>query len=170
VTDTDQDVTEINVREYALPGPARFFELVLSGGTVLQVFTESGSSDSHLAVLPPEADTPVVSLRLTKAEAITLSSLMSGVRYIVHAEAASAPAGAAGPSTVTVRASSPAVGRLIHEIEVPEPEQARVIAVIRDDTAQLLEGAHERRCEAGDRLVVVGRPDALARLVLYLHR
>lgn len=165
----DPDLEEISVREHPLPGSARFFELTLSGGTVLQIFTESDSSDSHLAVLPPDADTPVVNLRLSKAEAIILSSLISGVKFVVRTHEGTEAADAAGPSTVKLRASSPAVGRTIHEIQVPEPDRAHVLAVIRDDTEELLEGDIQRPCQVGDRLVVVGRPDALARLVRYLH-
>ncbi|MCY7324624.1 MAG: TrkA C-terminal domain-containing protein [Microbacteriaceae bacterium] len=165
----DPDLEEVHVREHPLPGSARFFELTLAGGTVLQIFTESDSSDSHLAVLPPDADTPVVNLRLSKAEAIILSSLISGVKFVVRAHEGADTADAAGPSTVKLRAASPAVGKTLQEIEVPEPAQAHVLAVIRDDTEELLEGDVERPCQVGDRLVVVGRPDALARLVRYLH-
>ena len=165
----DPDLEEVHVREHPLPGSARFFELTLAGGTVLQIFTESDSSDSHLAVLPPDADTPVVNLRLSKAEAIILSSLISGVKFVVRAHEGADTADAAGPSTVKLRAASPAVGKTRQEIEVPEPAQAHVLAVIRDDTDELLEGDIERPCQVGDRLVVVGRPDALARLVRYLH-
>jgi len=169
VTVFDPDLEEVHVREHPLPGSARLFELTLAGGTVLQIFTESDSSDSHLAVLPPDADTPVANLRFSKAEAVTLSSLISGVKFVVRTHEGTDAADAAGPSTVKLRASSPAVGRTLQEIEVPEPDQAHVLAVIRDDTKQLLEGDVERRCKVGDRLVLVGRPDALARLVRFLQ-
>lgn len=166
---TPPDDDEIDVREHPLPGSARFFELTLSGGTVLQIFTESTSSDSHLAVLPPSADTPVVNLRLSKAEAIVLSSLISGVRFVARTPEGADAADAAVPSTVKLRAASPAVGKSLREIAVPEPDRAHVLAVIRDDTEELVEVDPERRCQVGDRLVVVGRPDALARLIRYLH-
>ncbi|TQO20652.1 K+/H+ antiporter YhaU regulatory subunit KhtT [Rhodoglobus vestalii] len=169
MTALDPDLEEVHVREHPLPGVARLFELALSGGTVLQIFTESDSSDSHLAVLPPDADTPVVNLRLSNAEAVTLSSLISGVKFVIRAADEAGAADAASPSTVKLRPASPAVGKRLHEIEVPEPDQAQVLAVIRDDTEELLDGDVERRCQVGDRLVVVGRPDALARLVRYLH-
>jgi Trk K+ transport system NAD-binding subunit len=75
------------------------------------------------------------------------------------------PLAAANLRTVTLSAGSPAIGRRLHDIQVPDPEHAKVIAVIRDDTADLIETDVERPCRAGDRLVLVGRPEALRHLV-----
>jgi K+/H+ antiporter YhaU regulatory subunit KhtT len=40
-----------------------------------------------------------------------------------------------------------------------------VIAVIRDDTDDLIETDPDRPCQAGDRLVIVGRPGSMSRMV-----
>ena len=84
MTAFDPDLEEVHVREHPLPGTARFFESSTSDGRVLEVFTESDPSNSHLAVPPPGADAPVVDVRLGRAQAITLSPLLSGMTVVVH--------------------------------------------------------------------------------------
>ena len=66
--------------------------------------------------------------------------------------------------TLTVPAGSPAVGRRLADIDLPDPEGARVLAVIRDDTPELLEDDPDRPVQPGDRLVLVGRPGPRAEL------
>lgn len=158
----------VNVREFPLPGAARLFEVALSDGAALRVSTESDAG--QLGVIPAGADEAIVKVRLTRAEASTIASLLSGVRMVLRSDddADDADDDAAASRTVTLRAGSPAIGRLLHELDIPDPDHARVVAVIRDDTQRLLEDDPRRRTEEGDRLVVVGRPQALARLVRYL--
>ena len=50
----------------------------------------------------------------------------------------------------------------------PIPIRHAVIAVIRDDTADLIEDDPDRPCQAGDRLVLVGRPGSMTVLVQHL--
>lgn len=59
--------------------------------------------------------------------------------------------------TVTLKPSSPAVGRLVHDIPLPPGCGAAVLAVISDATPELLEDHTTRPCQPGDRIVVAAR-------------
>jgi len=169
MADSDPQFDVVNVREFPLPGAARLFEVALSDGAALRISTESDSA--RLGVIPAGDDEAIVNLRLTTAEATTIASLLSGVRIVLQADgdaAADAVDDAAASRIVTVRAGSPAIGKLLHELDIPDPDHATVVAVIRDDTRQLLEEDPNRRTKEGDRLVVVGWPQAIGRLVQYL--
>jgi Trk K+ transport system NAD-binding subunit len=89
------------------------------------------------------------------------------VRFVVGVDAGS-PAGGAALGTITLAAASPAVGCLPNELVGPDPDDAQVIAVIRDETLDLVETDPDRRCEPGCRLVLVGWSDSLERLMRFL--
>lgn len=169
MADSHPQFDVVNVREFPLPGAARLFEVALSDGAALRISTESDAG--QLGFIPAGADEAIVEVRLTKAEASTIASLLSGVRIVLQSDDDSdtdTAEDAAASRTVTLRAGSPAIGRLLGDLDIPDPDHARVVAVIRDDTHRLLEDDPGRRTEEGDRLVVVGRPQALVRLVRYL--
>lgn len=160
----DPRLEVVNVREFPLPGAARLFEMSLSDGTALRISTKIDSDGSELGVIPAGTDEAAVGVRLTAAEATTLVSLLSGVLLVIRSYDDES-GDTAALRTVTIGAASPAVGRLLDELDTGDPDEARVVAVIRDDTRQLIEEDPMRRLEAGDRLVVVGRRPALERVV-----
>lgn len=159
---------EVHVREHPLPGSARLYHLTLSDGATISVSTGVSSTDRMLAITTPDADEPVVEVRCSAPEATTLSALLSGIRFVVRPHEDDAPVDAANLRTVTLGAGSPAVGLRLHDLAVPDPDDARVIAVIRDDTDDLLEDDADRPCQPGDRLVLVGRPGSMSQLVRFL--
>lgn len=158
----------VNVREHPVPGPARLFEIALADGSSLRISTDVDGDASELGIIPAGADEAAAVVRLTGAEASTVSSLLSGVRLVVRTYDR-APREGASTRTITIRDDSPVVGTPFDEIELPDPDEARVVAVIRDGTPQLLEEDPRARCEVGDRLVLVGRHPALDRLVARLR-
>jgi K+/H+ antiporter YhaU regulatory subunit KhtT len=158
---------EVHVREHPLPGSGRLFHLTLTDGTLVAIARAPRAAGPTLSVTPPGADEPLMTVHCTSAEATTMAALLSGVRFVVGVDAG-APSDGATLRTITLAAASPAVGRLPHELVGPDPDDAQVIAVIRDDTSDLVETDPDRRCEPGDRLVLVGRSDSLDRLVRFL--
>jgi K+/H+ antiporter YhaU regulatory subunit KhtT len=158
---------EVHVREHPLPGSGRLFHLTLADGALVAIARTPQTPGPTLSVTPSGADEPLVTVQCTSAEATTIAALLSGVRFVVGVDT-SAPADGATLRTITLAAASPAVGRLLHELVGPDPDDAQVIAVIRDDTSDLVETDPARRCEPGDRLVLVGRSDSLERLVRFL--
>jgi K+/H+ antiporter YhaU regulatory subunit KhtT len=159
---------EVHVREHPLPGNARLFHVTLGDGTLVSVSTDGRSVDRSLSVTPAGSDNAVADIHLSGAEATTLAALLSGIRFVVTREADEQPVDAANLRTVTIPAASPVVGKRLHDIAVPDAENARVIAVIRDDTDDLIETDSGRPCQPGDRLVLVGRPGSMSTLVRHL--
>jgi TrkA domain protein len=156
---------EVHVRELPLPGNARLFCMTLADGSVVTLSTHGDSTDRTLDVTPPDSDESVVSVHFNAAESTTLAALLSGFRFVIEQPEEHQPVDAANLRTVTLPAGSPAVGKRLHDLDVPDSIDAQVIAVIRDDTDDLIETDPERPCEAGDRLVIVGRPGSMSRMV-----
>ena len=160
-----EHTTEVHVREHPLPGAARLFHLTLSDDHVVSVMAAAETDRRQLSVSLPHADEPVVVLDCSGPEASTIASLLTGIRFVVAEADDSQPDDAAALRTITLPAGSPAIGLRLHDLVVPNPELARVIAVIRDDTADLIETDVDRPCQPGDRLVLIGRPSAMGALV-----
>jgi len=156
---------EVHVREHPLPGNARMFCMTLADGTILTLSTSSESTDRTLEVTPPYSDEAVVAVHFNAAESTTLAALLSGIRFVIQQPEEHQPVDAANLRTVTLPAGSPAVGLRLHDLDVPESIDARVIAVIRDDTDDLIETDPDRPCQPGDRLVIVGRPGSMSDMV-----
>ena len=156
---------EVHVREYPLPGNARMFCMTLASGSIVTLTTSGESMARTLEVTPPNSDESVVAVHFTAAESTTLAAVLSGIRFVIEQPDEHQPVDAANLRTVTLPAVSPAVGKRLHDLDVPNSVDARVIAVIRDDTDDLIETDPERPCQAGDRLVVVGRPGSMSALV-----
>lgn len=168
MTDHGVPHPEVQVREHPLPGRARLFSLTLGDGTTLTIALDPDEQQRQLSVTPADRDEPVATIRMRDVEATTLAALLSGVRFAVDVSADQQPAHAVNLRTVTIGAGSPAVGRRPDEISPPGSTNAAVIAVIRDDTPELVEQDPERACQPGDRLVLVGRPSALGELATFL--
>jgi K+/H+ antiporter YhaU regulatory subunit KhtT len=159
---------EVHVREHPLPGNARMFSMSLADGSVVTLSTKSESTDRVLEVTPADSDESIVAVQFTAPESTTLAALLSGIRFVVRTADEAQPVDAANLRTVTLSAASPVVGRRLHDLEVPDSIDAQVIAVIRDDTEDLLETDPDRPCQPGDRLVVVGRPGSMSHMVRLL--
>lgn len=158
---------EVHVREVPIPGRGRLFDLSLGSGERVSIDVDPDSGERTLSITPSGVDEPVVSVRCSVPEATTLAALLAGVRFVVEDDDHQ-PVDAANLRTVTLGAGSPAVGQRVADLVVPDPDDAVVIAVIRDDTRDLVETDPDRPCQPGDRLVLVGRPGSMSRLVRYL--
>ena len=158
---------EVHVRELPFPGSGRVWTVTLGSGYVLTVIANPGTAARQLVITEPGGDDPVVTVDMTGVESTTVAALLSGIRFVVEQDDA-VPVNAANLRTVALPAGARAVGQRLDELEVPDPEQARVIAVIRDDTSDLIEDDPDRPCQPGDRLVLVGRPGSMTTLVQHL--
>lgn len=156
---------DIHLREQGLPGGRRLFSVTLADGTLVSVVVDAAANTRELTITPPGSDTVAGRFVCGEAEATAIAAILSGVRFVVDEEQ---PVHAVNLRTVTIGPSSPAVGRRLGEIEVPAPEDARVIAVIQDDAPDLIDQDPERLCRPGDRLVIVGRPGVMSSLVRHL--
>lgn len=159
---------KVHVREHPMPGNAQLFDLTLADGSRLTVATNPRSSTRELSITILGHDEPAAVVTLRDAEATTLAALLSGIRLVVERVSPDVPDDAVNLHTLAIGAHSPAVGRRLDQIGVPSPDDATIIAVIRDDTPDLVEQDNQRPCQPGDRLVLVGRPDPLRELVRFL--
>ena len=107
----------VNVREHPVPGPARLFEIALADGSSLRISTDVDGDASELGIIPAGADEAAAVVRLTGAEASTVSSLLSGVRLVVRTYDR-APREGASTRTITIRDDSPVVGTPFDEMAV----------------------------------------------------
>lgn len=161
------DDQQVHIREHPVPGVGRAYEMPVGDGCVLTLGIDARTGERTLSALRHGEDEPALVLRLDEAQALTLATLMGGVRVEVEA---TAPRDAVQIDTVVVGAGSPVAGRTLAELELattpglPDPDDARIIAVIRDDTPELFEADPARPCRPGDRLVLAGRPAALDQL------
>ena len=158
---------EVHVREHPFPGSGRLWTVTLGSGAQLTVIASPDAAARQLAVTLPDREEPAVTIDMTGVESTTVAALLSGIRFVVHEDEA-APVNAANLRTVALPAGARAVGYRLDELDVPDPDQARVIAVIRDDTPDLIEDDPNRPCQPGDRLVLVGRPGSMTKLVEHL--
>lgn len=155
---------EARVREYPLPGNRRLLSLMLPNGHTVTVASEPDKAALDLSVTQAGQDAALVTVRMSDVEATTLAALLSGIR-LISASVSDPEDDETDLRTVRLPLGSAAVGRRLHELELPAPDLARVIGVIRDDTPELLEEDPDRPCQPGDRLVLVGRPTAMGDLV-----
>jgi len=163
-------VPAVRVREHRLPHGGRLFSVTLSDGTLISIDLEPASATRRLSVTPPGGDTATARVTFRDQEATVVAAILSGMRFVVegYEEYGDHPVRAINLRTVTIGPASPAVGRRLAELEGPVPGEAQVIGVIREETPDLIERDPSLTCQPGDRLVVVGKPGAMTRIVRFL--
>lgn len=154
----------IQVREQLLPGIGRRFEFELRPSEWLVLTAERDGARS-IAVVRPGHDEPDTVVDLSVEQAVTLGALLLGARFSADRDVSTDEADAVTVETVTLSGSSPAVGNLVSEVPLTKGAQAAILAVICDETPELLEDLDHRPCRAGDRVVVAARADRMAEVV-----
>jgi TrkA domain protein len=153
---------DIQIREQRLPGIGHRYELVVDGRRSLVVVVQDRGR-RELGVVSGGAEEPDVAVSLTQAQAVALAALLTGARFSIDTIGDDRiDAGEVAIETVTLGPSSPAVGRPMAEIRFVGDRDAAVLAVIRDDTPELIEHEEGRRCQPGDRVVIAARRDRIS--------
>lgn len=167
---------DIHIREHLLAGVGRRYDIELGDGQVLSVVV-SHDGTRKLTVRDRGADEPHLHISLTAAQASAVSALLSGARFFIETDAATGigfaetgpvGTGSAGFGTLTLTTASPAVGRRAGDVALLEGSDAVIVALIRDDTPQLLEDDLDQPFRPGDRLVVAARPERLNDVIAHL--
>lgn len=146
---------EIEVREEHLPGIGVRWELDLPDGAVLHVTAER-SGRRHLGLTHRGQDAPAWTLRLDQQQAVTIAALLLGARFTIDAPDQSPAQSEVVVDTIELGPASPLIGRRVSEISLPEAD-AMILAIIDDETPDLVERSADRRCEPGDRIVLAAR-------------
>ena len=159
---------EVRVTDRRLPGRGHIFEVPLPEGSIASVVMLSGADDRELHLLEPGEDEPRAQLHLPRPFAETIGALLSGMRLVFDEDEELDSRAGVQVRTMIIGPASPAIGYTVAEIVLPAPEEARILAVIRDDTPELIEEDANRTCQPGDRLVLAGRPRSIDELRRFL--
>ncbi|MEW6475349.1 MAG: TrkA C-terminal domain-containing protein [Actinomycetota bacterium] len=156
---------DIQIREQRLPGIGHRYELVVDRRRSLMVVVQDRGR-RELGVVSHGAENPDVVVSLTQAQAVALAALLTGARFSIDTTGDDRiDAGEVAIETVTLGPSSPAIGRPMAAIRLVGDPDAAVLAVIRDDTPELIEDEEGRPCQPGDRVVIAARRARLRAVV-----
>jgi TrkA domain protein len=112
--------------------------------------------------MAPETEVPRATLALTDRQARTLGAVLSGAYFTpAVVDEMDAVIGDILIDWVTLRPDSPGADRSIAELEIRRRTRMTVVAVARDG-GTIIAPEPTEVLRAGDRLVVVGRPEDLA--------
>jgi TrkA domain protein len=149
------------IEEQELPGIGRRYRLAgRDGGAAVVIVHHSGRRD--LYVMAPETEVPQATLALTDRQARTLGAVLSGAYFTpAVVDEMDAVIGDILIDWVTLRPDSQGADRSIAELEIGRRTRMTVVAVARD-AGTIIAPEPTEVLRAGDRLVVVGRPEDLA--------
>ena len=158
----------IRIRRHRIPGRGSRYDIPLHDGHQLVIVTSNTATDARqLHVLESaDDDHPAASVELTPGEATTVATLLSNLRIVV--EETSEPLQSVRVETMQIGGASQAIGKRPDQLPITNPDHARILAVIRDDTPELVEADTTKACRPGDRLVVAGRPPHIDSFRRYL--
>jgi K+/H+ antiporter YhaU regulatory subunit KhtT len=150
---------DVRVREQLLPGIGHRYEVLLDHHRIVVVVQRDGRRE--LAIVRGTDDTAVAT-SLSQDQAIAVAAILTGARFSIDTtDDPEVEADEVDVRTVVVSAGSPAVGRTAGEVPLPAGAHAEILAVIRDETPELVEDDTQGPIQAGDRLVVAARREQL---------
>ncbi|WP_409333193.1 hypothetical protein [Trujillonella humicola] len=158
-------MSDLTVQAERLPGIGWRYTVPAERNRQLVILVEDRGA-RHLVLVDPELDRPLMTVRLSGADAAVVAALLTGVRFRV-ATAEGEPAGAAADpaevvvETVHVASGSPVVGLPQHDVVPRLGPDATLLGVIDDETPELVEDDGARGIRVGDKLVVAARRSQL---------
>ena len=158
---------DVRVREQVLPGIGHRYEVLLERHRrVVVVVQRDGRRE--LTIGHGDDDTRATTT-LSQDEAVAVAAILTGARFSIDTSADDQiDADEVDVETLTVGRRSPAVGRLAGDLTFPPGSEAAILAVIRDETPELVEDDEREPIRAGDRLVVAARRERLAETIRHL--
>jgi TrkA domain protein len=159
------DPTRRQLAERDLPGVGKAYSLeTLDGARLLAVVHQSSRRD--LYITPEGEEEPSASVALSDEQAREFGAALAGAFYKPAALAeVEAVVDGLVIDWVTLRESSPASGRTIAELEIRRQTRMTIVALVRHGSAPVIAPEPHERLAAGDRLIVIGRPEDLPDLV-----
>lgn len=155
-----------DVEEQELPGIGRRYDLQdAEGHAVAVIVHHTGRRDIYTqSERDPDEQEMVASFNDDQAR--RLGAILGGAYFkpavVTEIEAV---VGGLVIDWVTLGSDSPAVGRTIADLAIRRRTRITVVAVLRDDEQPLIAPEPTEELKAGDRLVVVGRPEDLGGFV-----
>lgn len=155
---------DVRIQEQNLPGVGRRYEMPLADDRLLIVVVQREGA-RQVAFARPDEDDVSAAVTLTEDQAIAFASLLTGARFSIETAHVAGRSRDVSVETVTLDERSPAIGQLVADVSLTPDSDAVILAVIRDDTPQLLEDAETEPVRPGDRVVVAARRDRLEAVV-----
>lgn len=159
---------DIHIREQKLPGIGHRYELDVDAERKLTVVVQYGGR-REVGLASRLGDAPDAVASLSEEQAVALAALLSGARFSIDSAGDDqVDADQVVVETVTLGPASPAIGRPASDIRLMGDTEAAVLAVIRDETAELVEDENTRPSQPGDRIVIAARRQYLPDVVRHL--
>ena len=156
---------DIHIREQRLPGVGHRYELDIDAGRKLTVVVQHGGR-REVGLWSGPADEADAVVSLSQEQAVALAALLSGARFSIDSTGDNQiDADQVAVETVTLGAASPAVGRPLKDIPLMGDSEAAALAVIRDETPEMVDDETTRPCQPGDRVVIAARRQHVAAVV-----
>ena len=158
----------IHIREQKLPGIGHRYEFDVDAGRKLTVVVQHAGR-REVGVASRLAGEPEIVVSLSQEHAVALAALLSGARFSMDStNDDKIDADEVVVETVTLGPTSPALGRPCKDLRLTGDAEATVLAVIRDETPELVEDEQTRPCQPGDRVVIAARRQNVAAVVRHL--
>lgn len=153
-----------DVNEVQLPGVGLRHDFVTRSGRTVGVVSHRSGRRDLVVYDADDPDRAVASVELTEDEGHTLSELLGGSRIVEHLEELSHQVEGLALEWLTVSATSALAGQSIADARVRSRTGASVVAVVRRDGEAVPAPGPEDALQAGDTVIVVGTPEAVAAL------
>lgn len=152
---------DIHVRQQRLPGVGHRYEFTIGDDQSLVVIAHT-SGRRDLSVTRAGSTEPETYLTLDQGQATTLAALLIGATFSIDTtDDDQAPTNEVVVDTVTLGPASPPLGRTIADIDLGDHANAVLLALISDETPELVEDPTTRACKPGDRIVIAAPRDQL---------
>lgn len=158
---------DVTIREQHLPGVGQRYEFDLHDGRRLVVIATRGGG-RWVGVAEGDAD-DIPMLELPQEQATMLGTLLLGARFSIDvADDPDIDGDTVIVETVTVPDGSSNVGRRAEDLLAGAPESARVLGIIRAQTAEIVEADRNAPLRPGDQVAIAARSDQIetARTIL----
>ena len=158
----------IHIREQKLPGIGHRYEFDVDAGRKVTVVVQHAGR-REVGLVSRLAEEPDAVVSLSQEQAVALAALLSGARFSIDSTGDDRiDADEVVVETVTLGPASTALGRPAKDIGLTGDAEAAVLAVIRDETPELVEDETTRLCQPGDRVVIAARRQHVAAVVRQL--
>lgn len=149
--------------EQDLPGIGRCFTVsVAEDAKVVVVIHHSGRREMYVLQHGGSAEDADAVLTLSDDQSRRLGSILAGAYFKPPVvERVEEIIGGLLIDWATVREESPAAGRTIADMEIRRRTRMTVAAILRADGSKIIAPEPREPINAGDRLVVIGRPEDL---------
>jgi len=156
---------DVRVREQRLPGIGHRYDIQLDDGRHLFVVVQ-GDGRRAVGIGEPGAEQPDVTASLSQDQAVAVAAILTGARFSIDTSEDDRVAGdEIAVETIFLGAASPAVGRIPRDVADSAGPDVAILAVIRDETPDMVEDALTEPIRPGDRIVVAARREQVDTLV-----